>query len=98
MVDVLQIEVKWNSEDNPRSRTNKILAFAENSLNKIASSIDKDGFAIPKNLFKKFDTDNRQKGTDFSNIQVLDSDFEDDQSSQGCITTMMNEDESPESS
>ena len=35
--------------------------------------------------------------TDLTNIQILDSDFEDDQSSQGCTTTMMNEEESPDS-
>lgn len=95
MVDLLSIEVKCNSEDQVRSRANKLFSFAGSGFNKLSSSVDKDGFAIPKRMQKKHD--NLFKAQDFNNIQILDSDFDDDQSSEGCTTTMMNEEESPDS-
>lgn len=98
MIDVLSIDVKCHSDGQVRPRNNRVLALADYSYTKSKTqNIDKDGFAIPKRLFKKKEQESCLKFNDFANVQITDSDFEEDQSSQDCASTMMNDEESPES-
>jgi hypothetical protein len=61
--------LKWRLEES-KNKKSKLIAFAESSFNKLASTIDKDGFAIPKSIFKKIDSQNNKKQQPFSNIIV----------------------------
>lgn len=87
--DVQEIDLKMIGEKGEPAKKSKIIAFAEDSFNKVVQRLDKDGFAIPMPSLKRAQKVQRNNSS-FSMMSVNDSDFEDE---QGHNSSTMIEDE-----